>query len=228
MKSRTCVLALGILAAISASASAHFTYLVPDGATKGKAVFSDELKPDTNGVAVDRIANTKLVLIADGKTTELTWTLDKTANCYTFEVPGTGTRTVVGTTNYGVIQRGESKPALLRYFAKAVYGDVPATGAVAGSVVPLEVVPMVEAGKLRFKATAGGKPLAKTEVTIAVPGEEKKKIVTTDDAGLTESFDKPGNYGVVLRQVETKSGEVDGKKYDEVRNYATLVVTLGK
>ena len=216
-----------ILLVAASIASAHFPFLVPDGDTKGKAVFSDTLKPDKD-VPINRIANTKLVVIADGKATELTWTLDKTANCYTFDVPGTGPRIVVGTTDYGVLQRGDSKPFLLHYYPKAVFGDLPSPEkAGVGDRVPLELVPIAEGGKLRFKAVAGGKPLVKSEVTVLIPGEEKGKVVTTDDAGLTPAFDKKGTYGAQVRQVEAKSGEQGGKKYEEMRRYATLVVTFG-
>jgi hypothetical protein len=212
---------------VTASAAwAHFPFLVADGPAKGKAVFSDNLKPDKD-VPVDRIANTKLMLIADGKTSDLAWTLDKAANCYTFEVPGAGSCIIVGTTDYGVLQRGDSKPFLLHYYPKAVFGDVPSPEqASAGDRVPLELVPVAAGGKLRFKALAGSKPLAKTNVSVLVPGETKAKDVTTDDGGLTPEFDKPGTYGAQVRQVEAKAGEKDGKKYDEVRHYATLVVTL--
>jgi hypothetical protein len=219
-------LALAIVLVSMSTASAHFPFLVPDGPSKGKAVFSDTLKPDKD-VPVDRIANTKLVLIADGKATDLTWNFDKTANCYTFEVSGSGLRVVVGTTDYGVLQRGDSKPFLLHYYPKAVFGDLSnPEKATAGDRVPLELVPVVAGGKLRFKALAGGKPLEKVNVSVLIPGETKGTDVTTDDAGLTAEFDKPGTYGAQVRQVEAKSGDKDGKKYDEVRHYATLVVTL--
>jgi hypothetical protein len=208
-------------------APAHFPFLVPDGESKGRAVFSDSLKPDKD-VPIDRIANTKLVLIADGKATDLTWTLDKTANCYTFDVPGSGSRFVVGTTDYGVLQRGESKLFLLHYYPKAIFGDLPSPEkATVGDRVPLELIPFAEGGKLRFKAVAGGKPLVKTEVTVLIPGEEKGKVVRTDDAGLTPAFDKKGTYGAQVRQIEAKAGEQGGKKYEEMRRYATLVVTFG-
>ena len=50
--------------------------------------------------------------------------------------------------------------------------------------------------------------------------------MTTDDAGLTPEFDKPGTYGAQVRRAEAQAGERDGKKFDEVRRYATVVVTL--
>jgi uncharacterized GH25 family protein len=219
-------LALVLTLLTASAASAHFPFLVPDGPAKGKAVFSDTLKPDKD-VPVDRIAGTKLVVLADGKATDLAWTLDKPANCYTFDVPGTGSRVVVGTCDYGVLQRGDSKPFLLLYYPKAVFGDVPeADKATAGDKVPLELVPVAAGGKLRFKVLAGGKPLAKTDVTVLVPGEMKNAIVATDDNGLTPEFDKPGAYGAQVRRVEAKAGDREAKKYDEVRQYATLVVTL--
>jgi len=223
------LLAIAVTCVFAACASAHFPFLVPDGPSKGKAVFSDTLKPDNLGVPVDKIAGAKLVVLDNGKATDLAWTHDKTANCYTFEVPGSGSRIVVGTVDYGVLQRGDSKPFRLHYYPKAIFGEIPAEKtATVGDRVPLELVPIVADGKLRFKAIGAGKPLTKGDVSVLVPGETKSKDVQTDDAGLTPEFDKPGTYGAYVRQVEAKPGEHDGKKYDEVRNYATLVVSLGK
>jgi hypothetical protein len=221
-------LAIALIVTTVSAASAHFPFLVPDGESKGRAVFSDTLKPDKD-VPVDRIANTKLVVLSDGKAADLAWTFDKTANYYTFDVPGTGSRIVVGTTDYGVLQRGEGKPFLLHYYPKAIVGGLPAPekGTV-GDRVPLELVPVVEGGKLRLQALAGGKPLVKAEVNVLVPGEEKAKVVATDDGGLTPGFDKAGMYGAHVRLVEAKGGEQGGKKYDETRHYATLVVTFAK
>jgi uncharacterized GH25 family protein len=221
------LLAAVVLFALASVASAHFPFLVPDGPSKGKAVFSDTLKPDKD-VPVDRLANTKLVVIADGKATDLVWTLDKTANCYTFEVPGGGSRIVVGTTDYGVLQRGDSKPFRLYYHPKAIFGDLPAPEqATVGEKLPLELVPVVAGGKLRLKALAGGKPLAKAPVSVLVPGEAKSHDVNTDDGGLTPDFDKAGTYGAYVRRIETQAGDKEGKKYDEIRHYASLVVTVG-
>lgn len=222
------LLAAIALVAFASAACAHFPFLVPDGPNKGKAVFSDSLKPDAQ-VPVDRLAKTKLVVVTDGKAADLAWTLDKTANCYTFDVPGTGSRIVVGTTDYGVLQRGDSKPFLLHYYPKAIFGELPPPEkATAGDKVPLELVPVAEGGKLRFKTLSGGKPLPKAEVNVLVPGEEKSKIVATDESGLTPAFEKPGQYGAHVRLTEEKAGEQGGKKYQEVRHYATLVVTFGK
>ena len=171
---------------------AHF--LVPDGPNRAKLVFSDTLKPDDKGVPVDKIAATKLYVVGDNKS--ISWKLDKKENFYTFEVPGEGSRIVYGSTDYGVFQRGDSKPMWLWYFPKTIFGEIPAEEKTsAGDRVPVELNPVVEGGKLRFKAIRIGKEMVKTEVTVLVPGEEKSKVVTTDDKGMTPAFDKAGQYG---------------------------------
>src|SRR5262245_56498784 len=227
--SRHCLAAILFALIAATAAPAHFVFLVPVDATKGRAVFSDTLKPDDKGVPVERIAGTRLTVVDGGRATDRAGTHAKAANCYAFEVPGSGTRIAVGTTDYGVSQRGEAKPMWLRYFPKAVFGDIPAPEkATVGDRVPVELVPVADGGKLRFKAIAGGKPMAKADVTVLVPGEEKGKVVATDANGMTEGFDRPGQYGALVRLVEEKTGELGGKKYEEVRQYATLVVTFAK
>ena len=223
------ILLFGLVLAICAPVSAHFVFLVPDGPSKGKAVFSDSLKPDKEGVPVDKIANTKLWTISAGKTRELTWTLDKALNCYTFEVMGEAAGIVIGVTDYGVSQRGDAKPVWLQYYPKAIFGEMAgAAKAVGDPKVPVELTPIVDSGKLRFLATIKGKPVAKADVTVLVPGEEKTKVVQTDESGRTEGFEKAGQYGAYFKASEVQSGEIDGKKYEETRSYATLVVTFGK
>ena len=209
-------------------AQAHFAYIVPEGPNKGRIVFSDNLKADEK-VPVERLANLKLKLLSGGKAEELAMTHDKKANVYRIEAAGDSTRIVSGTINYGVVQRGDAKPFLLQYHPKAIFGEWNnGESVVAGKTVPLEILPIREGGKIRFQVALKGQPLAKAEVSVLIPGEEKPKTLTTDEAGHTEFFDKPGQYGIQAKHAEAITGEIDGKKYDEARHYATLVVTLGK
>lgn len=209
-------------------ASAHFAYIVPEGPNKGRIVFSDNLKADEK-VPVERLANLKLQVVSQGKASDLSSTLDKKANVYRIEVPGETPRVVVGTISYGVLQRGDAKPFLLKYYPKTIFGSWSTTAeATAGNSVPFEITPIREENKLHFQVSLKGQPVAKAEVSVLIPGEEKAKTVTTDEKGLTEAFDKLGQYGIQSKNSEASSGEVDGKKYDEVRHYATLVVTLAK
>jgi hypothetical protein len=105
-----------------AIAQAHFPFILPDSpGTSAKVVFSDELSPDPN-VNVDKIANTKLLLRdSKGKESALEW--KKEDGCYAVTLPGSGPRVVYGTTDYGVLQKGDAKPFKLVYYPKAVVGS---------------------------------------------------------------------------------------------------------
>jgi uncharacterized GH25 family protein len=207
-----------------AIAHAHFPFVVPDDkGESARVVFSDSLEPDTN-VNIEKIANTKLTLRdAGGKDVTLEW--KKGDGFYAVNVPGRGDRVIFGVNDYGVLQKGDSKPFKLAYFPKAAIGN--ANAKPIGEKLALEVVAESGLGKVRFRVLATGKPLAESEVTVMVPGGEKK-MVKTDKDGYTPGFEGAGRYGVYAKQVEAKAGEHAGKKFEEIRNYATLVCDVAK
>ena len=86
-------------------------------------------------------------------------------------------------------------------------------------------LPVVEGGKVRFKVLTKGKPLAKAEVSVTADGKESVKR-TTDDAGLTPATEGSGRYAAYVRHTSETPGEIDGKKYDVLADYATLVVDV--
>jgi len=190
------VVSTAILSA--SSVSAHFVFIVPDTGGNARIIFSDTLKPDEN-VAIEKIDNTKLSLRdADGKDQPLEKKVDKSS--YLAAIPGEGTRIVHGSTSYGVLQRGDSKPFLLTYYSKTVLGDfVTAEKATLGNV-PVEIVPIVEGKTIRFQALVNGKPLAKAEINV-MPPEEKSENLVGDEKGLTKAFEKSGLYGVRVRLI---------------------------
>ena len=77
----------------------------------------------------------------------------------------------------------------------------------------------------RLRVLAGGKPVAGTEVTVLKPDGKTEKV-KTDEAGLTPAFAAAGRYGAWAKTVRAEAGELGGKKYEEVRHYATLVAEL--
>jgi len=213
-----------VLLAAGSMARAHFPFIVPDEkGTSAKVVFSDTLDPDTN-VNIEKLANTKLMTRdAGGKDSVAEW--KRGDGFYSLAVPG-GTRVVYGVTDYGVLQKGDTKPFKLTYFPKAVIGTATAKEATIGKL-PLEVVAIGGGKKVKFQVLAAGKPLADSEVTVILP-DGAKKTATTNKEGVTPEYDGAGRYGVYAKQIEAKPGEHAGKKYDEVRNYATLVCEIGK
>jgi uncharacterized GH25 family protein len=210
--------------AIVSLAQAHFPFIVPDGdGAKAKVIFSDTLDPDAR-VNIEKIANTKLTLRdGAGKDSPLEWS--KNMDHYLVNIPRPGQGTIFGVTDYGVLQKGEGKPFRLQYYPKAILGSVKGAASL-GEQVALEVLPVGDAGKLKFQLLAAGKPVADAEVSVIVPGGTRK-AVKTDAEGFTPAFEQSGRFGVYARRSEMKSGEHAGQKYDEVRQYASLVVDVG-
>jgi uncharacterized GH25 family protein len=209
---------------IAATAHAHFVYVLPDkSGAKAVVVFSDNLEPD-DAVDVTKIGGTKLVVRdAAGKESPLEMT--KGEHQYTVALSGSGPRVVYGTTEYGVMKRGDSKPFRLVYHPKAIVGSAFAEVAKLGPAAPVEIVPVADGTQARFLVLAQGKPVAAAEVSLILPGGARKKV-TTDADGRTPAFADAGRYGLMVRHVEPTAGERDGQKFEEVRRYATLVVDL--
>ena len=201
-------------------------FILPDAKDPAKAVvvLSDELDIDTD-VTTEKIAKIKLkVQDATGKPTDIAFTTEK--HCLKVEVPGTGSRVVFGSVNYGVMQKGDAKPYLLAYHPKAVVGAIPAGGGKVDAK-PAQLIPVAAGGKVKFQlVSAGGKPVADAEATVILPEAGKKEKSKTDKDGFTKEFTGAGRYGVWVKHTDPAPGELDGKKYDEARHYATLVVDV--
>jgi uncharacterized GH25 family protein len=211
------------LAAFAVVAHAHMVYLVPakDGQSL-TVVFSDSLEPDEK-VKMDKLAGLKLVARIDGKDVPIEFTKGD----HSFSAKSAkGTSVVYGTAVYGLLTKAE-KPTLLVYHPKAVLAGAGAKSTTIGAAAALEIVPVTEAGKTRFQLLAKGKPVAAAEGTVVLPDGTKEKV-TTDKDGFTQGFEKTGRYAVYLKLTEAKVGEHDGKKYEEVRHYATLVADVAK
>jgi uncharacterized GH25 family protein len=214
---KRCLLCLLVFALAVVPARAHFIWIVPDGAdgTRIKVVFSDDLEPD-EGVAVEKIAGTKLLARdAAGKAVKLE--SKKGEHAYRAGLPGKGEGLVGGVCKYGVTQRGEGKPFLLAYYPKMILGDV--KEAKPWDELPLEIVPL---GGGRFQVHFAGKPAADAEVSVLAPTADGKETLKADARGEFKiKSTAAGLYGIRARHIEAKAGEHEGKKYEEVRHYAT-------
>jgi uncharacterized GH25 family protein len=207
-----------VLLFATAMAQAHMVYLVPseDGQSV-TVVFADSLSADDK-VTMDKLAGLKLVTVVDGKSN----LLEFTKNTHSFSAKlGQKNAIIHGSATYGLLTKAE-KPTLLVYHPKTVVGTVAAT---VGDAAALEIVPETTAGQTRFRLLAKGKPVAAAEGSVMLPDGSKEKV-TTDADGFTAKFAKTGRYAAYLKLTEAKSGEHDGKKYEEIRHYATLVADV--
>lgn len=216
--------ALAVAFTYLAGARGHFPFIVPDGSGKAvTVVFSDNLSPDTN-VNIEKIAQTRLTLRqADGQEAPLEWT--KGNGHYQVTVPAGELRIIYGTTDYGVLQKGEAPPFKLVYYPKAILGKATDPRAVIGEKLPLEIAVEGKAGEIRFRVLRQGKPLAEAETTVLLP-DGNKQAVKTDNEGYTPAFRTTGRFGVWTRWTEDKKGEHAGRTFQQIRHYATLVCDL--
>jgi uncharacterized GH25 family protein len=201
-----------------ATGFAHFVYVVPakDGKTV-TVVFSDSLDPDED-VPIEKIATLKLTGVANGQETTVAC---KTGKHELTATLAADTKVAFGSVTYGLMSRGD-KPSLLLYHPKAVLNGASEKEATIGAKAALEVVPVSADGKTKFRLLAAGKPVADAEGSVLLPDGKKEKLMTDKD-GYTTAFAGSGRFAVWLRHTEAKAGEHDGKKYDEVKHYATLV-----
>jgi hypothetical protein len=216
--------AVGLAAA--AAAAGHELYVVPDGGDPGKItiVFGHGVKPDKNvkPETWKKFEGLKLSARgADGAVTEVKW--EKAEHCFKAAAPA-GSRVVFGQVDYGVSTRAGGKPTLVRYYPKAVVVGVPADGGKTDAA--FQLVPVAEAGKVRFRVLAGGKPAAGVTVEVTAPEKDEPAEATTDADGLTPAFEGVGRFLAAARRVEVASGESNGQKYEQVSHVATLVADV--
>ena len=204
---------------------AHFLFVVPEtGARQARVILSEDLDAD-DGVDSELLAGVNLRVrnVAGGEATLLKLGA-KSPGAYLVELPAGGHRVITGQIELGVRQRGDGPAYLIQYFAKTVVGGDGLDGrATAGDAAPVEIMPMGAPGKLRLKVLADKKPVAAAEVNVIAPDGARAKV-TTDRNGLTPVLEAKGRYGAWVRHIEAKPGEAGGKKYAEIRRYATLVV----
>jgi len=221
MRRQSCRM-IWMLAAAASLAQAHFVFVVPEPGGAGAKVFiSETLQPD-HGVDPDLVAGTKLSVRERGLETPLD--LAKAADAYTVRLTGSGTRLIHGVADLGFTGEGAkaAKPYALVYHPKTILGDAFDMGKTIGNEAPVELVPVGQPGSLKLQFLANGKPVADSEVTVLLPDGSQRKL-KTDAAGQTETLPEAGRFGAWARFWEAKPGVRDGRAYQEVHHYATLV-----
>lgn len=129
---------------------------------------------------------------------------------------------VMATVEYGVITRGAS-PMFVVHHAKFVAkpSEKPTLGGQA-----LEITPIVRGSEVCFRVTSQGNAKAGVDVSVWVLGEKSARAVRTDETGTTPGFKQMGEYSVRCSTIEKQDGEHVGRKYGQVRHYATLVTAV--
>lgn len=207
----------------ASEARGHFLFVrITPPAEGGRAaeVYFSELAEAGDPTFIDKIAHTKLWRqTKPGEFVPLIIT--KGTDRLRASLSGSASAMVVGTCDYGVLTRKVS--FLLRYFPKAMAGDPKELNAMRPhESLALEMLAIVDGEGLRFSALKEGKPVADAEFHI-VPRDLKSFTVKAGpDGSITWKPPSPGEYSVYIKDVIAKPGTWKGKKYDEIRDFATL------
>lgn len=138
-------------------------------------------------------------------------------------LPDSKTLSVVGSCEYGVLARPNETPFLLRYYPKAVAGTADALNRMVARVeIPLEIRAKFEGDQVRLVLLRQGKPVPGAQFH-AVDADLTESEVTADAEGsATWTPPAPGPYSIYARETTKRAGELDGKRYEEIREFATL------
>jgi hypothetical protein len=208
-------------------ARAHFLFArigpMAEGGRSAEVYFSERAEAG-DPKFVDKVAGTKLWLQAEpGQFQPLH--LRRCSDRLRAWLPATGSLMVVGACEYGVLARPGQTPFLLRYYPKAMAGRPDELNRmVAWDQVPLEVAAKVEGDRLRLSALKRGKPVPRA-VFQAVDVDLTESQIVADETG-TAVWTPPaaGEYSIYTRDVTRVAGELGGKPFEEVREFATLAL----
>jgi hypothetical protein len=225
--SRTLLLSAALWLASAAYVQAHFLFVrvgPPAEAGRWAEVFFSEQAEAGDPTFVRKIAHTRLWLqAAPGEFRALK--VHKAADRLRAPVPTAGSIAVVGVCEYGVLARPKRTPFLLRHFPKAVAGTPEELNRLKPTdKVLLEVVAHFTEDAVRFTVLREGKPVPRAElhtVDAALKGEK----LTADAGGSVTWKPRPGRYSVYTSFLTKAAGQFGGKKYEEIRDFATLAFT---
>jgi hypothetical protein len=222
------LMALALPVLFSTSARAHFLFvrvLPPAEGGRAAEVYFSELAEAGDVRFIDKIAHTQLWLqTMPGEFTALK--VRKAPDRLRALLPYAGSLVVVGECRYGVLARPKQTPFLLRHFPKALAGNPEELNKLRPhGKLALEIAATIHEDGVHLTALRQGKPVPSAEF-ITIDSKLNNTKVTADAEG--RAVWKPqtaGNYSIFTRNTSKEAGEHDGKKYEEIRDFATLALT---
>lgn len=218
-------LTLLLVAGLAPSIQAHFLFvrvLAPAEGGRFAEVYFSELAEAGDPRFIDKIAHTQLWLQnAPGKFEPLL--ARKTPDRLRAHLPTSGSIGVVGACTYGVLARPKQPTFLLRHFPKALAGQPEELDKMRPlDRQPLEILAAFGKDEVRFTVLLDGKPMPGAAFTTVDAALQNTRL-TGDDKGIAIwKPAAPGAYSVYTHHTRKEGGEFGGKKYEEIRDFATL------
>jgi hypothetical protein len=224
MRSAFCFIAAVVTCAgLDSKAEAHFLFIhigPPAEAGRSAEVYFSEQAQAGDPTFIDKIAHTKLwAHKSPGEFQPLK--VQKATDRLRAYLPVSGSVSVIGECEYGVLKR--EVPFLLRYYPKAIAGKPDELNRLRprdGS--PLEIMATVDADQITLVALRNGEPIPDAVFTTVDADLVNEEISAGPDGRATWKPPSNGRYSIYTRYVTKKSGELNGKKYDEIREFATI------
>jgi hypothetical protein len=233
--------ALVVMACYAGQARAHFLFIrIEAHAEAGRSAevyFSDQAEAGDPRL-IAKVGHTKLWAQTEpGVFRELA--VRQGADRLRAALPPDSSLVVVGECQYGVLARPDQTPFLLRYYPKAVTGVAAALNQMKPkSEIPFEIQPTFEnngpagdkdkgkaaAGVVRLVALRHGKPIPNAVFTRIDSELSEETIKAGPDGTAVWTPSAPGRYSVYVRETLKQPGTLDGKPYDEIREFATLAL----
>lgn len=211
-----------------ADAQAHFLFVrILPAAEAGRAaeVYFSELAEAGDPRFIDKIAHTQLWMQTTPGQFQPVKVRKANDRLRAF-LPGTGSVGVVGVCEYGVLARPNAVPFLLRHYPKAIAGNAnDLNRLLPRKEVPMEIVATIEDDRLRLSLLRNGKPAPGAKFTTVDAYLVNDEFVADSDGKASWKPAESGRYSVYTSQTLKEAGEAGGKKYDEIREFATLAFT---
>jgi hypothetical protein len=224
-------------------ARAHFLFIrIGAQAEAGRAaeVYFSEQAEAGDPRLIAKVAHTKLWAQTEpGVFRELA--VHQGADRLRSALPPENSLVVVGECQYGVLARPNQTPFLLRYYPKAVAGAAAELNRMKPKgEIPFEIQPTFEndrfasdsdkgkakasGGRVRLVALRHGNPIPNAVFTRIDSELSEETIKAGPDGTAVWTPSVPGNYSVYVRETLKQPGTLDGKPYDEIRQFATLAL----
>ncbi|MCE9604446.1 MAG: hypothetical protein K8U03_06015 [Planctomycetia bacterium] len=228
MTSRSLLGLAALLVGVS-SAGAHFVWIettAKEGQLLVRSGFGESGGWDID--LVDKIKATKYWARTGGVLEPLALPLDTTEKEYRAKITGKAPSAIIGQCDYGVIQFGNSPASLLRYTAKSLVGAPAAwQDSTPNKDLRIELIASVEGEAVKLQALFLGKPLADAKIKADIP-DGKSVEFKTDSTGTAHwPLVGGGTYRCYVGTTTKKPGELDGKKYDVLKDYTSLTFEIG-
>lgn len=202
----------------STSSHAHFLWLEvsPEAPGVVKLRFAEEILEATPRDMQEKSAGMKV-----STPTGSAITMEYGPDAMEGAAPGDA-RSIIGTFDYGVLDRGESGRGkfMLKYHARAAR-DTSAAGTAEG--LPVNVVAAIDGETMQVTVTMDGKPVQGAELVATLPQALEAAEAKTDANGQATFTVKAGDWvGIRAMVPENTPGKHGDDSYEFVRHYSTL------